>query len=80
MRGENRTRYVRRPLTPTQIEYLRLVMRGLENKEIAHLRGVRMEAVKDALEAIYLRLDVPNRTAAVVVALRLGILDLHADG
>jgi DNA-binding NarL/FixJ family response regulator len=62
-------------LTPRELEILRLVASGHSNKQIAQLLFVSVGTVKDHLEAVYRKLEVSDRTHAVAVALRKGLLD-----
>jgi DNA-binding NarL/FixJ family response regulator len=61
-------------LTPREIEVLELVRRGLRNREIAASLGVGEETVQSHVKHILAKLEVPDRTAAIDVALRRGIL------
>jgi two-component system NarL family response regulator len=63
-------------LSRREIEVLELIADGKENKEISgHLR-ISYQTVKVHVRAILLKLGVSNRTHAVSVAVRRGILDL----
>lgn len=64
-------------LTGRESEVLELVRRGLRNREIATSLGISEETVQSHVRSILSKLDVPDRTAAVDVALRRGILHLH---
>lgn len=66
-----------RNLTRREIEVLELVAKGKRNKEIAVLLGMSLETVPVHLKHIFAKLDVTDRTAAVGVALRRGIV--HID-
>ncbi len=61
-------------LTPREIEVLELVRQGLRNREIAASLGVGEETVQSHVKHILAKLDVPDRTAAIDVALRRGII------
>jgi DNA-binding NarL/FixJ family response regulator len=63
-------------LTERQIDVLRCVMHGYSNKEIGRELRISDQTVKNHLTAINWRLKVPDRTAAVVTALRLGLIEL----
>jgi DNA-binding NarL/FixJ family response regulator len=54
---------------------LRLVASGLTNKEVAARLYLSVETVKAHLETIYRKLDASDRTHAVAVALREGLLE-----
>jgi DNA-binding NarL/FixJ family response regulator len=64
------------PLTPREIEVLNLVAQGHRNKEIAVLLRISDETVPVHLKNIFAKLRVNERTAAVNVALRRGIVHL----
>jgi two-component system, NarL family, response regulator len=64
------------PLTQREIDVLKEIARGRTNKEIAELIGIGEETVKSHIKAIFSKLDVSDRTQAVVFALRRGILNL----
>ena len=66
-----------RNLTRREIEVLELVATGKRNKEIATILGMSLETVPVHLKHIFAKLDVTDRTAAVGVALRRGIV--HID-
>jgi DNA-binding NarL/FixJ family response regulator len=63
-------------LSAREIEVLKLVARGANNKEIANQLYVTEATVKSHLIRIYGKLNVADRTAAVVKAMELGILRL----
>jgi DNA-binding NarL/FixJ family response regulator len=64
------------PLTMREREVLGMMVHGLRNKEIADLLFITDRTVKFHAQAIYRKLDVANRTEAVCVALRRGIVAL----
>ncbi|MDR0594342.1 MAG: response regulator [Bifidobacteriaceae bacterium] len=59
-------------LSPREVEVLRLAAKGLSNKQIAGHLTVQPSTVKTQLSRIYLKLDVPDRTAAVTEAMANG--------
>lgn len=63
-------------LTPREVEVLSLVARGLANKEIAARLGTASGTVKIHVQNILAKLDATDRTQAVTVALKRGIIDL----
>jgi DNA-binding NarL/FixJ family response regulator len=65
------------PLTPREIEVLTLVAQGHRNKEIASLLRLSEETVPVHLKNIFAKLKVNERTAAVHVALRRGIVHIE---
>lgn len=54
------------PLTPRQLQILDLLRLGLQNKQIADRLGISWRTVKVQLSAIYERIQVTNRTQAVM--------------
>jgi DNA-binding NarL/FixJ family response regulator len=64
-------------LTPREIQVIGLVAQGGRNKEIAGTLGISEETVQVHLKNIFHKLKVNERTAAVNVALRRGIV--HID-
>ena len=55
---------------------LRLVAIGKANKQVAAELGLSEETVKGHLKSIFSKLDVADRTHAVTVAARRGIIEL----
>ena len=66
----------REDLTPREIEVLRFAARGLRNKDIARLIGRTEDTVKVHLKHLMEKLGAADRTEAVTVALRRGIIHL----
>ena len=63
-------------LSKREVEVLELVLDGCRNKEIADALSISQETVRVHLRTIFAKLDVHDRTAAVKVALRRGIVHL----
>lgn len=55
-------------LTPRQVEVLRYLALGLQNKQIAYEMGISISTVKLHLNGIYTRLRVNNRVQALLHA------------
>jgi len=64
------------PLSNREIAVLGLVANGKSNKEIAQEMSLSDETVKAHLKNIFSKLDVNDRTHAVTVAVRRGIIEL----
>lgn len=69
-------RVPRSALTPREVEVVTFMARGLHNKEIAALMRISHETVRIHAKNIFFKLQVPDRTAAVVDALRRGIIHM----
>jgi DNA-binding NarL/FixJ family response regulator len=65
-----------RPLTEREIEILRLIAKGLSNKEAARVLGLSRATVRTHLEHIYQKLEVTNRVEAVTEGLRKGLIEV----
>jgi DNA-binding NarL/FixJ family response regulator len=63
-------------LSEREIEVLRLVAIGKANKEIAAGLSVSEDTVKAHLKSIFAKLNVGDRTQAVTLALKRGIIEL----
>ena len=64
------------PLTGRELEVLELVAIGLRNREIAIRLDLSEQTVKNHLSTILHKLGAPNRTRAVLYAVRQGWLEL----
>lgn len=64
------------PLSAREISVLAMVAEGKPNKAIARDLGVSEDTVKAHLRSIFSKLDVNDRTQAVTVSLRRGIIAL----
>ena len=63
-------------LTPREIDVLRWIAKGNANKEIARKLSLAEETVKVHVRNILAKLGVNDRTHAVTVGLKRGIIDL----
>lgn len=61
-------------LTPRQMEILRLLQKGEQNKNIAHQLNLSESTVKVHVRSIFTALDAKNRSQAVNHAIEKGIL------
>ncbi len=64
------------PLTPRELDVLRLIAGGKRNREIGELFDVSEQTVKNHVSSILRKLGVPNRVRAVTFAARQGWLTL----
>lgn len=62
------------PLTPREIEVLRLLALGRANKQIARKRGLGEETVKTHVSNILGKLQAASRTQAALHAIRTGLV------
>ena len=67
------------PLSPREIEILSYVSQGLSNKEIASILRISDQTVKNNITSILRKLNVNDRTQAVIYALRHGWIALAAE-
>jgi len=65
-------------LTPREVEVLSLIARGLGNKEVGGVLGTASGTVKVHVQSILSKLGAKDRTHAVTLALRRGIIHLHS--
>jgi two-component system NarL family response regulator len=65
-------------LTDREADVLRLMAMGQSNKEIADSLSLALGTVKCHVNNILEKLDVDDRTQAVVLAFRKGLTDLDA--
>ena len=64
------------PLSEREIEILKLLAMGLSNADIAKRLFLSEGTVRNYTSGIFSKLNVSDRTQAVVVALRMGLVDL----
>jgi DNA-binding NarL/FixJ family response regulator len=64
-------------LSPREIEVLQLASRGLSNKEIGAQLGVVEGTVKIHVANIFGKLDVSDRTEAVIEAIKRGLVHIE---
>ena len=63
-------------LTQRETDVLKLLAQGMRNKEIGANLGITEETAHGYIKSIFSKLKVQDRTAAVTVALRRGIIHL----
>ncbi len=64
-------------LTPREVEVLRQLALGLTNKEIAHALSISEETVKSHVGNVFGKLQVENRSQAIVQALKRRLVKLE---
>ena len=64
------------PLTPAEVEILRLIAAGNANKQIADRLSITEETVKGRVKNILSKLNANDRTHAATIGLKRGIIEL----
>jgi DNA-binding NarL/FixJ family response regulator len=67
-------RELEEPLTPRELEVLRLVAEGVPNKEIAFRLGISEHTVKFHVASLLDKLHAGSRTEAVSIGIRAGLV------
>jgi DNA-binding NarL/FixJ family response regulator len=65
------------PLTPREIEILNVIAQGNSNRDIANALCISEQTVKNHITSILRKLVANDRTHAVVLALRQGVIRLN---
>ena len=63
-------------LSTRELQVLKLIVKGMTNKQIGEELGISQSTVKWHINIVLARLNVSDRTAAAVTALRRGIVEL----
>lgn len=63
-------------LSARELEVLELIAKGFSNKEVARLLQISQYTVRNHLTNVAMKLDVRDRTEAIVVAIQSGIITL----
>ncbi len=77
IRARLQERLAQQSLTPREVQVLQLISRGMRNKEIATALGITEDTTHSHLKNIFTKLQVQERTAAVRVGVRRGIIHLE---
>jgi DNA-binding CsgD family transcriptional regulator len=67
-------------LTTREVEVLRLLARGVPNREIAERLVISRKTVGNHIEHIYAKIDVSNRARASLFAVQHGLMTVGEDG
>lgn len=67
------------PLTPRQLDVLKLLTKGLTNREIAQRLVLSTGTVRIHVQHIIAKLGVSDRTGAVVKGIELGLVSANSD-
>ena len=62
-------------LTPREVDVLRMVARGMSNKEIAETLVISAKTARNHVERTYAKIGASNRIGASMYALRHGLVD-----
>jgi DNA-binding NarL/FixJ family response regulator len=63
-------------LSNRELQVLKLIVKGMSNKQIGEALGISQSTVKWHVNIVLARLNVSDRTGAAVTALRRGIVEL----
>lgn len=68
-------RMMRTDLTARELEVLRMLARGLTNKEIGNALSISVNTVRNHVNSIIEKLEVSDRTEAATTAIHRGLID-----
>ena len=77
--GQQRPGLPYEALTQRELEVLQLATRGLSNKEIAQKLIISEKTVKNHTANIFSKLQVNDRTQAILYGLRKGLVSIQPD-
>ena len=69
-------RMTRSNLTPRELEILKILAKGLTNKQIGHVLGISENTVRNHINSIIEKLEVCDRTEATKTAIQRGLIDV----
>jgi len=75
--AETQNRLPKISLTPRETEILQLLALGLSNSDIAGRLFLSEGTVRNYMSDLFTKLEVSDRTQAVIVALRSGLVDIN---
>src|SRR5277367_970094 len=70
-------RMMRSDLTPRELEILKMLSKGLTNKQICHALGISDNTVKNHVNSIIEKLEVSERTEAATTAIQRGLITIE---
>jgi DNA-binding NarL/FixJ family response regulator len=70
-------RMTRTNLTARELEVLRILARGLTNREIGYALNISGNTVRNHVNSIIEKLEVSDRTEAATIAIHRGIIDAY---
>lgn len=65
------------PLSPRETEILKYIAEGFSNKRIAYTLGIGEQTIKNHITSIMRKLNANDRTHAVVLAMRRGLINIE---
>jgi DNA-binding NarL/FixJ family response regulator len=68
-------RMMRSDLTTRELEILKLLAKGLTNKQIGRVLGISSNTARNHVNSVIEKLDVSDRTEAATTAIQRGIID-----
>jgi DNA-binding NarL/FixJ family response regulator len=68
-------RMMRSDLTTRELEILKLLAKGLTNKQIGQVLGISSNTARNHVNSVIDKLDVSDRTEAATTAIQRGIID-----
>jgi DNA-binding NarL/FixJ family response regulator len=74
--GDVPTREFYDGLTGREVEVLKMIASGMPNKRIAYRLGISEKTVRNHISHIYEKLEIYDRSQAVLYAVRKGLVDL----
>ncbi|HEY4027028.1 MAG TPA: response regulator transcription factor [Candidatus Dormibacteraeota bacterium] len=74
--GETPTREFYDGLTAREVEVLKMIASGMPNKRIAYKLGISEKTIRNHISHIYEKLQIYDRSQAVLYAVRKGLVDL----
>jgi DNA-binding NarL/FixJ family response regulator len=77
VRAKVTARRQRIPLSPRELAVLQLIAKGLANKEIADRLSLSEMTVKTHVRHLLTKLEVPDRTGAVLVGVERGLIQVE---
>jgi DNA-binding NarL/FixJ family response regulator len=63
-------------LSPREVEVLKCIAKGNSNKHVGHVLGITEQTVKNHVSSILRKLVANDRTHAVIIALRQGLIEM----
>jgi DNA-binding NarL/FixJ family response regulator len=66
-------------LSPRELEVLRLIAKGQHNQQIADYLHISVNTVKNHVRRVMKKLKVSDRTQAAVLAIELGLREVHGE-